>query len=79
MLHATRDVTRNTVLQHCCDIVLNGYNIVPAFQHHVAKDRRCESSRVTSPLVIQNGIVIEQNNGKETTKMSAARVNLFFC
>ena len=26
------DFQRNTVLQHCCDIVLNGYNIVPALQ-----------------------------------------------
>ena len=26
------DFQRNTALQHCCDIVLNGYNIVPALQ-----------------------------------------------
>ena len=26
------DFQRNTVLQHCCDIVLNGYNIVPTLQ-----------------------------------------------
>ena len=26
------DFQRNTVLQLCCDIVLNGYNIVPALQ-----------------------------------------------
>ena len=26
------DFQRNTVLQHCCDIVLNVYNIVPALQ-----------------------------------------------
>ena len=30
------DFQRNTVLQHCCDIVLNGYNIVPALQRCVA-------------------------------------------
>ena len=32
MLHETirnDDFLRNTALQHCCDIVLNGYNIVP--------------------------------------------------
>ena len=35
MFHETirNDVfQRNTVLQHCCDIVSNGYNIVPALQ-----------------------------------------------
>ena len=26
------DFQRNTALQHCCDIVLNGYYIVPALQ-----------------------------------------------
>ena len=26
------DFQRNTVLQHCCDIVSNGYNIVPSLQ-----------------------------------------------
>ena len=38
MLHETiRNVTqRNTALQHCCDIVSNGYNIVPALQRCVA-------------------------------------------
>ena len=54
MLHETfrnDDFKRNTALQHCCDIVLNGYNIVPTLQRCVApKNRRCESSRVTSPL-----------------------------
>ena len=35
MFHETirnDDFQRNTVLQHCCDIVLNVYNIVPALQ-----------------------------------------------
>ena len=52
MLHETirnDDFLRNTALQHCYDIVSNGYNIVPALQRRVAqKNRRCESSRVTS-------------------------------
>ena len=26
------DFQRNTALQHCCDIVSNGYNIVPSLQ-----------------------------------------------
>ena len=30
------DFQRNTALQHCSDVVLNGYNIVPAFQRCVA-------------------------------------------
>ena len=30
------DFKRNTALQHCCDIVSNGYNIVPALQRCVA-------------------------------------------
>ena len=30
------DFQRNTVLQHCCDIVSNGYNIVPTLQLCVA-------------------------------------------
>ena len=29
------DFYRNTALQHCCDIVSNGYNIVPALQRCV--------------------------------------------
>ena len=54
MFHETignDDFKRNTVLQHCCDIVSNGYNIVPALQRCVAlKVDVCESSSVTSPL-----------------------------
>ena len=54
MLHETirnDDFQPKTALQHCCDIVLNVYNIVPALQHCVAlKVDVCESSRVTSPL-----------------------------
>ena len=52
MLHGTirnDDFYRNTALQHCCDIVSNGYNCNIALCF--AKNRRCESSRVTSPLV----------------------------
>ena len=30
------DFQRNTVLQHCCDIVLNVYNIVPVLKLCVA-------------------------------------------
>ena len=39
MLHETirsDDFWRNTALQHCCDIVSNGYNTVPALQRYVA-------------------------------------------
>ena len=39
MLHETirnDDFLRNTVLQHCCDIVSSGYNIVPALQRCAA-------------------------------------------
>ena len=39
MLHETirkNDFERNPALQHCCDIVLNGYNIVPTLQRCVA-------------------------------------------
>ena len=54
MLHETirnNDLERDTALQHCCDIVSHGSNIVPTLQRCVAlKNRRCESSRVTSPL-----------------------------
>ena len=32
-----------------CSIVANGHNIAPALQRCRAKNRRCESSRVTSP------------------------------
>ena len=42
------DCLRNTALQHCCDIVSNGYNFVPTLQRCV-KNRCCESFRVTSP------------------------------
>ena len=38
---------RNTALQHCCDVVSNCFNIATLC---CAKNRRCESSRVTSPL-----------------------------
>ena len=40
MLYET--IRDNTAFQHCCDIVSNGYNIVPTLQ-------RCVAS-VTSPL-----------------------------
>ena len=54
MLHETirnDDFQPKTALQHCCDIVLNVYNIVPALQRCVAlKVDVCESSSVTSPL-----------------------------
>ena len=30
------DFQRNTALKHCCNIVLNGYNTVPALQRCVA-------------------------------------------
>ena len=30
------DFKRNTTLQHCCDIVSNGHNIVPVLQRCVA-------------------------------------------
>ena len=39
MLHETirnDDFYRNTELQHCCDIVSNGYNIVPTLQRCAA-------------------------------------------
>ena len=52
MLHETirnDHFQRNTGLQNCCDIVLNGYNIVPTLQRCVGLTiRRWESSRVTS-------------------------------
>ena len=36
--------------QHCCDTVPNGCNLVPTLLRCIAqKNRRCESSRVTSP------------------------------
>ena len=43
-----------------------------------AKNPRCESSRLTSPLVVQNSVEVVQNNGKGKTKKCAARANLFF-
>ena len=39
MLHETirnDNFWSNTALKNCCDIVSNGYNIVPALQHCVA-------------------------------------------
>ena len=39
MLHETirnDNFKLNTALQHCCGIVLNGYNIVPTLQRCVA-------------------------------------------
>ena len=39
MLHQTirnEDFWRNTVLQHCCDIVSNSYHIVPTLQRCIA-------------------------------------------
>ena len=39
MLHETirdDDFYSKTALQHCCDIVLNGYSFVPALQRCVA-------------------------------------------
>ena len=50
MLHGTirsDDFQRNTALQHCCDVVSNSCNIATQCR---AKSRRCESSRVASPL-----------------------------
>ena len=45
------DFKRNTVLQHCRSIVLNGYNIVPTLQRCVALIIvGWESSSETSPL-----------------------------
>ena len=49
MLHGmirNDDFLRNAALQHCCDIVSNGCNIVPTLPRCVAL--KCESSRVTS-------------------------------
>ena len=50
MLHETNgndDLYGNTALQHYCDIVSNGYNIVPTLQRYVAlKIVVTESSRV---------------------------------
>ena len=50
-LHINTDgltfLQRNTALQHCCDVVSNCFNIATLC---CAKNRRCESSRVTSPL-----------------------------
>ena len=49
MLHETiqnDDFQRNTALQHCCNIVSNGYNIVPTLQ-------RC----VTQRIVVANRLV----------------------
>ena len=44
------DFQRNTALQHCSDVVLNGSNIVPAISTLCsAKNSSCESSRLTSP------------------------------
>ena len=40
----------NTALQHCCNIVVTRYSIVPTLQWCVALNCRYESSRVTSPL-----------------------------
>ena len=31
------DFLRNAAWQHCCDIVSNGYNIVPTYQRCVAR------------------------------------------
>ena len=43
-----------TGLQYCCDIVSNGYSIIPTLQRCVgAKKRRCELSRVTSLLKVK--------------------------
>ena len=49
MLHETirnDDFQRNTALQHCCNIVSNGYNIAPTLQ-------RC----VTQRIVVANRLV----------------------
>ena len=47
-------------LRWCCDIVLNSYNIVPTLLR-CAKNRRCESSRVTSPLRTATQRLLVQN------------------
>ena len=47
MLHATicnDDFQHNTALQHCCDIVLNSYNIVPTFQRCTVKHHTLRSN-----------------------------------
>ena len=65
MLHETirNDFWRNTALQYRCDIVCNDYNIVPALQRWCcSKNRRCESSRVTSPLRSTKGDVIRDDS-----------------
>ena len=50
------DFQRNTAKPHCCVIVLNGYNMVPAniATQCCTKNRPCESFRVTSPLGIED-------------------------
>ena len=46
------DFQRNTALQHCCDIVSNGFNIVPTLQRCVAlKIVVANRLRVTLPLI----------------------------
>ena len=55
MLHGTinnDDFQRNTALQHCCYIGLNGCNIVSTFEPCVAL-KIVVSSRVTSPLGLE--------------------------
>ena len=64
MLHETirnDDFLRNTALQNdCCDIVSNGYNIVPTLQRCVAvKIVVANRSRVTSPI-LRNATALAQ-------------------
>ena len=56
MLHDTirnDDFQRNTALQHCCDIVQHGYNIVPALQHCSTKNRASPRSRINTWKISQ--------------------------
>ena len=56
MLHDTirnDDFQRNTALQHCCDIVSNGYNVVPALQHCCTKNRVSPPSHINTWKILQ--------------------------
>ena len=55
MFHETignDDFKRNTVLQHCCDIVLNVYNIVPVLKLCVALKIVVANRHLEGALVI---------------------------
>ena len=69
MLHKTirdDDFQRNTAIQYCCDIVLNGCNIVPTLQRKAALE-----------IVVSNRLVLrsattrrqrERQQKKQTNK-----------